>query len=300
MSVVTRHRATTVPPGAAQEVRRRRSRVDTALFVWGLLSMLFLFLPVLVVVAYSFNEGRSMLVWEQFGFGSYLDAVTNPALTRPVRVSLLAALGTAVVSTVLGTLAGLALARRPGRWSPAFTLLLGLVMVTPEIVSAVSLLPWFVGLGTEVGLPVFNLGQVRLVVAHSLFATAVVTFIVRARMKGVDASLEEAAADLYAPPARRFWQITFPLMRPAVVSGALLSFTLSLDNTVISSFVSVSGASPWPVYVFSAVRSGLRPSVAAMSTLMLLLTLLALLLVAVVLKRSGDGSTQVARTLAGG
>lgn len=279
---------------------RRRSPADVALALWGAAAMVFLFLPVLVVVAYSFNEGRSMLVWEQFGTGSYVDALTNPALTRPVGVSLVAALGTAVVSTTLGTLAGLALGRRPGRWSPAFTLLLGLVMVTPEIVSAVSLLPWFVGLGTTAGLPVFNAGQVRLVVAHSLFATAVVTFVVRARMRGVDASLEEAAADLYATPVRRFLDVTFPMMRPAVVSGALLSFTLSLDNTVVSSFVSVSGASPWPVYVFSAVRSGLRPSVAAMSTLMLLLTLLALVVVAVVLRRSGDGSPGVARTLAGG
>lgn len=285
-------------------MRRRRSAVSVGLSVWGVLGMVFLFLPVLVIVAYSFNEGRSMLVWEHFGTGSYVDALTNPALTRPVGVSLLAALGTAVVSTVLGTLAGLALGRRPGRWASAFTLLLALVMVTPEIVSAVSLLPWFVGLGTEAGLPVFNVGQVRLVVAHSLFATAVVTFIVRARMQGVDSALEEAAADLYAPPARTFWRITFPLMRPAVVSGALLSFTLSLDNTVISSFVSVSGSSPWPVYVFSAVRSGLRPSVAAMSTLMLLLTLVALALVALVLVRSargsGEGAGSVARALAGG
>lgn len=289
-------------PGAAQAParRRRRSRVDVGLTIWGVTAFVFLFLPVLVIVGYSFNTGRSMMVWQGFGLDSYVTALRNPAITGPVQVSLVAGLGTAIVATVLGTTAGLALARSGGRWIPAFTLLLGLVMVTPEIVDAVSLLPWFVALGTDWGLGVFNVGQVRLVIAHSLFATAVVTFIVRARMSGVDASLEEAAADLYAPPLRRFWGVTFPMVRPAVISGALLAFTLSLDNTVISSFVSVSGASPWPVYVFSSVRSGLRPSVAAMSTLLLLLTLMAIVLVALVLRRSGDGSSKIAETLTGG
>lgn len=284
---------------AAVPARRRRSALDAALSLWGVLGFLFLFTPVLVIVGYSFNTGRTLLVWKGFGLDAYVNALTNPAITGPVKVSLIAGVGTALVATALGTGAGLALARHAGRWAPAFTLVLGLVLVTPEIVDAVSLLPWFVALGTDAGLAVFDVGQVRLVVAHSLFATAVVTFIVRARMAGVDSSLEEAAADLYAPPLARFWQITFPVVRPAVISGALLAFTLSLDNTVVSSFVSVSGASPWPVYVFSAVRTGLRPSVAAMSTLMLLLTLLALVAVAVVLRRSGDGSSQIARTLTG-
>ena len=286
--------------GGSGRAVRRRSRVDVALVAWGVLGFVFLFLPVLVIVGYSFNTGRSMMVWQGFGLDAYRAALSNPAMTGPVRVSLVAGVGTALVATVLGTAAGLALARRGGRWAPAFTLLLALVMVTPEIVDAVSLLPWFVALGSDAGLTVFNAGQVRLVVAHSLFATAVVTFIVRARMAGVDASLEEAAADLYAPPLRRFWGVTFPVVRPAVISGGLLSFTLSLDNTVVSSFVSVAGASPWPVYVFSSVRAGLRPSIAAMSTLMLLLTLVALVAVALVLRRSGDGSSKIAQTLTGG
>ncbi len=290
----------TDPADAPARPVRRRSRVDTLLALWGVLGFLFLFLPVLVIVAYSFNTGRSMMIWEGFGLDAYRVALTNPAMTGPVRVSLIAGVGTAVVATVLGTAAGLALARRGGRWAPAFTLLLALVMVTPEIVDAVSLLPWFVALGADLGLRVFDVGQVRLVIAHSLFATAVVTFIVRARMAGVDASLEEAAADLYAPPLRRFWGVTFPVVRPAVISGGLLAFTLSLDNTVISSFVSVAGSSPWPVYVFSSVRAGLRPSIAAMSTLMLLLTLVALVAVALVLRRSGDGSSKIAETLTGG
>ncbi|HEY8590085.1 MAG TPA: ABC transporter permease subunit, partial [Naasia sp.] len=162
----------------------------------------------------------------------------------------------------------------------------------------------FVDLGNTYNLTIFNIGVVRLIVAHSLFSCAVVTFIVRARMAGLSASLEEAAADLGAPPVRRFLDITFPLMRPAVISGALLAFTLSLDNTVISSFVSVAGSTPWPVYVFASLRSSLRPEIAAVSTLMLLLTLVALALVAVVLMRarksSGGEAPGLAQTLAGG
>jgi len=138
------------------------------------------------------------------------------------------------------------------------------------------------------------------VVGHSLFAIAVVSYIVRARLVGMDAQLEEASGDLYAKPLTTFRRVTLPLAMPAVLAGFLLSFTLSLDNTVIAAFVQVSGTTPWPVYVFSALRSGLRPEIAAVSTLMLLLTLVALAAVALVLKRAGDSATQIARTLGGG
>jgi ABC-type spermidine/putrescine transport system permease subunit II len=129
---------------------------------------------------------------------------------------------------------------------------------------------------------------------------AVVSYIVRARLVGLPANLEEASADLYAPPLRTFRKITLPLAMPAVLAGLLLSFTFSLDNTIVSSFVQVSGATPWPVYVLSALRGGLRPEIAAVSTIMLVLTLVALAVVALVLRRAGDSSTEIARTIAGG
>ena len=269
-----------------------------ALRVWPFVVYLFLFLPIGYIVAYSFNNGRLFASFAGFGVGSYSDALDTPEIVSAVRTSLEAAAGTALLATVLGTLAGLALARSPGRWSKAFTVLLALALVTPEIMLAISELPWFVSLGVDHGLSWFGNGIVRLVVAHSLFSTAVVAFIVRARMSGLDESLEEAAADLYAPPLRRFRQITLPLMLPAVIAGAMMSFTLSLDDVILSSFVSVQGQTPWPVYIFSAVRSGLRPNIAAMSTMMLLLTLAVIGLAALVLRRGNPGG-KVVQTMTG-
>ncbi len=280
--------------------RRPRDLSSGLLLGWGLLVFAFLFLPILVIVGYSFNNGRLLVAWHEAGLDAYRALAAKQQIQDSIWVSLRVGVLSAIVATALGSLAGVALARRPGRWAAAFLGFLALVMVTPEIVDAIALLPWFVWLGQDVGVSAFNDGIVRLVVSHSLFSTAVVTFIVRARMAGIDEALEEAAADLYATPWRRFRQITLPLMMPAVLAGALLAFTLSLDNTVISAFVQVSGSTPWPVYVLSAVRSALRPEIAAVSTLMLLLTFVALGLVAVVLRRSGASSTEIARTMTTG
>ena len=279
----------------------RRDRVSLALRVWGLAVYGFLFLPILVIVIYSFNNGRSILTFAGVGLDGYRTGITDPTIQDAVKTSIAAAGGTALVATVLGSLAGIALARRKGKWTPLFLALLFLILVTPEIVVAIALLIWFVRLGGPFGPhaanPIVSYGILRLWVGHSLFATAVVTLIVRARLAGLEESLEEAAADLYATPWRRFSQITLPLMLPAVLAGALLSFSFSLDDTIISSFVSVAGSTPWPVYVFSAVRNALRPEVASVSTLLLLLTLLAIACVAVVLRRGGASGEDVAKTM---
>ena len=276
-----------------------RSRSDVVLGLFSVLVFVFLFLPIAYIFVFSFNTGRLLQVWQGFGFDAYQKLLDNGEMRETIWVSLRAGVGAAVVATVIGSLAGVALARRPGRWAPIVVVLLALVLVTPEIVDAVSLLPWFVTLGADAGLTPLNDGLVRLVIGHSLFATAVVTFIVRARMSGLDESLEEAAADLYATPWHRFTQVTLPLMMPAVLAGALMSFTLSLDNTIVSAFVQVSGSTPWPVYVLSALRSSLRPEIAAMSTVMLLLTLASLTVVALVLRRAGDDAGQIVKTMGG-
>ena len=303
MSTTTPRRATAAPatdPGPPPPTKPLRSWGDRLLRAWGLLVLVFLFAPIVVVVVYSFNDGRLLIAWDEFGLAPYRAMLERPAIRSAVTVSLQVAVLSSLLATFLGTMAGVALARRPGRWTYWFFGLLLLVSVTPEIVDAVSLLPWVVFLGSDAGLTAFNNGIVRLVVGHSLFSTAVVSYIVRARLVGLDESLEEASGDLYATPLRTFRRITVPLAMPAVLAGFLLSFTLSLDNTIVSAFVQVSGSTPWPVYVLSALRSGLRPEIAATSTVMLVLTLAALGLVALVLKRSGDSATDIARTMGGG
>ena len=282
-------------------LRVRRDPVNLVLLVWGIAVFVFLFLPIAMIVIYSFNDGRALVVWHQFGLGAYSRAISNPTIRNAIYTSIRAALGAALIATVIGSLAGIALARRPGKWTIGFLGLLFLVLVTPEIVDAISLLIWYVRIGGPFGPDntIINYWLVRLWIGHAIFASAVVTLIVRARLAGLDESLEEASGDLYASPAQTFRQVTLPLMMPAVLAGALLSFSLSLDNTIISSFISTANASPWPVYVFSAVRAVLRPEIAAMSTLVLLLTLFALLLVAIVLRRGGASGEEAAAMLAG-
>ncbi len=266
---------------------------------WGVIVFLFLFAPIFIIVIYSFNTGRLLVSWNGFGFTGYQAVWQDESIRNALWMSLRVAVLSAVFATVIGTLAGVALARRPGKWTYGFLALVALVLVTPEIVDAVALLPWFVWLGGDAGIGLFNNGLVRLTIGTGIFATAVVALIIRARMSGLDESLEESAADLYASPWNRFRQITLPLMAPAVIAAALLAFTLSLDNTIIASFISVAGSDTLPIYIFSATRSGLRPDIASVSTILLVLTLLAIALVAVVLRSSGDSSTQITQTMTG-
>lgn len=267
---------------------RRKDPVGAAFWVFGLAVFAFLFTPIVVIVVYSFNDGRLLGSWQGFGLDAYKSALHNATIRDAVRISLLSGLLAAIVSTVLGTVGGVFLARSRSRWALVLTGLLAITLVTPEIIDAISILPWFVTLGTDGHIGLLNNGLVRLVVVHTSVALATVTFMVRARMAGMDPAIEEAASDLYATPWNRFRQVTLPMARPSIMAGALMAFTLSLDNTVVSSFVALPGSTSWPVYLFGTLRTGPRPEVAAVSTLMLLLTLGALVLVAVVLRRGGE------------
>ena len=170
---------------SSTRVRRApRSGSDIAFNVWGVLVMLFLFAPIIVIVIYSFNTGRLLVSWDGFGFDAFWTIIEKPAIQNAVRISLITAFISAIIATSLGTLAGIAMARYPGKWVWWFLGLLLLVSVTPEIVDAVALLPWFVFLGQDAGSAIFNDGIVRLSVGSSLFATAVVSYIVRARLIG--------------------------------------------------------------------------------------------------------------------
>jgi putrescine transport system permease protein len=230
---------------------------------------------------------------------NYQDLFNNRPLGDALRNSFATAIIATLIAVVLGGLAGVALARRGGRWSNWFMVVLFLVLVTPEIMDAVALLGWFARLGEMPLLGLFKNGFVRIAIGQSLYASAVVTLIVRARLVGLDESLEEAAADLGAPPGRAFRQITLPLISSALLAGGLLSFTLCLDNTIITSSVSTAGSSTFTSYVIGAARSQLRPSIGVGAVVLMAVTLAALAFVGVVLKRSGESSSQIAATMTG-
>ena len=282
----------------ARTPRRRSGGADVALRVFGILVLAFLFAPLLVIVFYSFNTGRLLGAWEGFGLDAYQAAFDTPEILSAVGVSLRASALATVLSVVIGSTLGVAIGLRRGTLTSILVGVLGLVLVTPEIVQAVSLMPWMTSLSVGFGVPLLNDGLLPLAVVHFLVAAPVVALLVRGRVQGLDPALTEAASDLYASRWNSFRQILLPQLLPAIGAGALMAFTLSLDNTIISAFVQATGSTPWPVYVLSSLRSGLRPELAAMATVMLLGTLALLGLAAAILGRGGSASGTV-RALVG-
>ena len=232
------------------------------------------------MVLYSFNGGRNLYVWTEFSPYWYGEALSNPRVVSALVVSLEAALINAAIAVSLGVPAGIALARRKGKWVGPFLVALFVILGTPELVSAIGQMIWFDRIG------LFN-GLIRLAIGHSLFNIAVVVLIVRARAEGLSETLEEAAADLGAVPWRSFFQITLPLMFPAVLASVLLSFTFSFDDVIISLFVQRPGTSTLPIRILSSFKPGLKGDVAAIVVLTLLVSLAGVLAAALLLRR-GD------------
>ena len=232
----------------------------------------FLYAPILVLVAYSFNASNLVTVWGGFSTRWYAALFSDGPLIAAAWVSLQVAVFASLTATVLGTLAALALERH-GRFRGR-SLFTGLVygpMVMPEVMIGLSLLLLFIGIGLDRGL-------VTIVIAHATFCTGFVAVVVAARLRGLDRSLEEAAADLGAGPFRVLTTVTLPLLAPAIAAGGLLAFTLSLDDLVIASFVSGPGATTLPMRLYSQVRLGVNPEINAASTLLVALVSLVVLI----------------------
>ena len=231
----------------------------------------------------------------------YLSIFQQAGPGEGLRGSFIAAFGATIIAVTIGGLCGVALARHPGKWSKAMMALLFLILVTPEIMDAIALAGWLQRLGGPFTSDTFGIpfGMLRLFVGQSLYASAVVTLIVRARLAGLDESLEEAAGDLGAPPGRAFRQITLPLISSALIAGGLLSFTLCLDNTIISSLIS-GASSTFPVALVSATKSEIKPFWGVGATVLFVMTMALLAFVANVLRKSGESSGQIAATLGGG
>ena len=267
-----------VAPGRA---KRRPRTWDSLVEGWlrghTFLIYLFLYIPIAVVVIFSFNgTSRRVTQWEGFSLRWYEsvlhDTVVQGALANSFRV----ALATAIMSTLVGSMAALGLARAPAWFRRQFEALTFVSIIVPEIVIALATLVFY-STSFDIVREIFGvrwkLGYETIVGAHALFNISLVMLLVRARLSGMDRTHVEASFDLYGTPWRTFWQITFPQLLRAIVAGFLLSFTFSFDDYVITNFVSGAGTTTLPLYIFGTIKKGVTPATNAVAALMLLITL---------------------------
>ncbi|HJQ66093.1 MAG TPA: ABC transporter permease [Gemmatimonadales bacterium] len=256
-------------PAPAPLARRARWR-GWALDAIGAMVLLYLFLPIFVIVLYSFNrpEGRFNFVWKEFSFEAWGDPFKYAPLVDAMKLSLKVASISTAVATVFGSLIALALCRYKFRGSGAIGLLLVLPLTTPEVVLGSSLLSLFLDLNQ-------HMGFTTIVIAHIMFSVSYVALTVRARIRGFDWTLEEAAMDLGATPWRVIRKVTLPLIAPGIVAAAMLSFALSLDDFIITLFNSGSEVT-YPLYVYGARRAAFPPQINVLATTILVSSLLLL------------------------
>ena len=247
-------------------MRNRRIALWTA----ALVAYAFLYVPLVIVVVYSFNDSRLNAEWVGFTLDWYRKLAQNDEMIAAAGNSLLIALVASLVSTVLGTMAGVAMHRYRMRVLPVLVLT---PIAIPEILMGVALLIFFVMLN-------FTLGLVSVAIAHIAFCIGFVAIVVRARLAGMDESLVEAARDCGATPWQAFVRVTLPLIMPGVVAGALMAFTLSIDDFVITFFTAGAGTVTLPLQIYSMIKIAVTPEVNAVSTLLMLLTLVLIVVAA--------------------
>lgn len=277
---------------------RRAARLERlgerATWVYTALVFAFLFLPILIVVVYSFNAGRNVNQLTGFSTQWYGEAFSDRFLMSALRNSLTIAAITAVLATLLGTASALAMDRLRPRLRRVFELLTYMAIIVPGIVIGIATLiflvtafdwlnPWLAYLGGSEA-PKLGLGTASIIAAHTLFTLAIVNVLVRTRMRGMDRTFIEASEDLYATPWRTFVQVTLPQLVPAIVAGALLAFTFSFDDFIIAFFTSGQDQTV-PIYLFASIRRGVTPEVNAIATVLLAVTILAMALAGVMFRR---------------
>jgi len=262
--------------------QRLSALVEPGLRVWAAAVYAFLFLPIVVVIIFSFNASRLVDVWSGFSFKWYGAAWTDPSILNALKTSLVVALINAVLATTFGTLAAIGMQRVGRRLRTAFETMVYGTIVTPEIVIAIASLLFFVTVNVDLGIP-------TIVIAHVVYNTSIVALIVRARLAGMDRTLEEAAADLGATPIQTLRRITIPLLYPAILAGGLLAFTFSFDDFVLTFFVSGATSTTLPLKIFSMLRFGISPVINAVATVMLVVTLTCILGASLLVRRHGRG-----------
>ena len=230
----------------------------------------FLYAPIIILVIYSFNSSRYS-VWEGFSLQWYKSLFNNQLILRALRNSMIVAVASTIFSAIIGTLAALGMQRFEFRGKKGMEALFYLPVIIPEIVMAASLVIFF-------GFVKMTLGMTTIILAHVAFCLSYVVIVVRARLEGFDRTLEEAAMDLGANEIQTFFRITLPLIAPGILSGALLAFTLSIDDYIITSFVAGVGSTTLPLQIYSMVKTKVTPEINAVSTLLLIPTILLIIL----------------------
>lgn len=235
-----------------------------------LLGFSFLYLPIVLLIIYSFNESRLVTVWSGFSVKWYGELFRDKQMMDGVFLSLSIGVMTATMSVIIGTVAAFVLTRI-GKFTgeTGFAFLITAPMVMPEVITGLALLLLFVSMSDLLGWPAQR-GAMTIWIAHVTFTAAYVTVIIRSRLRELDLSIEEAAQDLGATPLKVFFLITLPSIAPAIAAGWLLGFTLSVDDLVITSFVSGPNATTLPMVVFSSIRMGVSPKINALATLIIL------------------------------
>jgi len=243
---------------------------DLALRVAAGFTLLFLFLPILVIIVFSFNspKGKFNYTWQGFTFENWLHPFKYPALAKALRLSIEVAAISTAIALVLGTLVAVALVRQRFRGSKAVDTFMVLPLTSPEVVMGASLLTLFLSMGWATGF-------ITVVIAHVAFEISFIAMTVRARIRGFDWTLEDASLDLGAGPTRTFFKVTLPLIVPGIVAAAMLSFALSLDDFIITYFVSGSTVT-YPLYVNAATKAAVPPQINVLATAILLISLVLL------------------------
>jgi putrescine transport system permease protein len=247
-------------------VKKKRSTLLLTCLCFGLA---FLYIPIILLIVYSFNDSKLLPVWGGFSTRWYEKLLHSEDVWNATALSFKIAIINATIATVFGTFAGLTLARfRSFRGKTLFTGMISAPLVMPEVITGLSLLLLFITLYQFIGWPAER-GMTTITIAHITFSMAYVTIIIQSRLNGTDQSLEEAALDLGAKPLRVLYDITLPLLAPGMMAGWLLAFTLSLDDLVIASFVSGPGSTTLPMLIYSRIRLGLKPDINALATILI-------------------------------
>jgi len=237
--------------------------------IYMALGYAFLYIPILILMIYSFNESRLVTVWSGFSTKWYSELIKDEQMLSAAWMSIQIAFFTATGAVILGTLAGVVMTRFSNfKGQTAFSVLITAPLVMPEVITGLSLLLLFVGIEGWVGYP-HGRGMLTIWVAHVTLTMAYVTVIMASRLSELDDNIEDAAIDLGATPFKTFMQITIPMIAPSLACGWLLAFTLSIDDLVIASFVSGPGSTTLPMVVYSSVRLGLSPKINALATIII-------------------------------